>query len=194
MKNVICVALLIFFCTDTLSSQRTRTRERGGSDQDRRESRYEEDNIKQDLWYGLSLGNLFFFGDFSFSAKFQAGYKPMERVSIGLQTKFYYDFINNVGDDFSIFTYGGGPEVRLKITDSFYAIGEYNIMSLQNLPGRRPPNRISLNFPSAGVGFHQGRGPWTFGAQILFIFSDEARDPFNLNRSVDYWLDFNYNF
>ncbi len=189
MKNSICLALLLCLAINTLSSQRTRTRDR-----DRRDSRHQQDDIRQNLWYGISIGNLFFFGDFSISGKFQAGYKPVDQVSVGLQAKIYYDFVNNVGADFSTLTYGVGPEVRLKISENFYAIGEYNITSLQNVPSRRPPNRVSLNFPSAGIGYQQGRGPWKFGAQILFIFSDEARDPFHLNRSVDYWIDFNYNF
>jgi len=115
----------------------------------------------------------------------------VERVSIGLQMKMYYDLINRrAAPDISLLTYGGGPEVRFKISETFQVIGEYNIMSLENAN----QNRFNINYPSAGIGYYQGRGPWTFGVQLLFIISDEARDPINLNRSVDYWIEFNYNF
>jgi hypothetical protein len=193
MKRFICLAAVLTFFVITIDAQRSRS----SRERDRRESRYEEDNLTQNLWYGISLGNLFFFGDFSISLKAQGGYKPADRISVGLQSKMYYDFINNVGQDYSVFSYGGGPEVRLKITDSFYAIGEYNLMSLQNVRNLGSPQlsqRENINFPSAGIGYQQGRGPWKFGAQVLFIFSEEARDPQFLNRVVDYWLDFNYKF
>ena len=188
MKNIICLALLLCLSINTLSSQRTRTRDRNRGDRVE-----EKENFRDNIWYGISLGNLFFFGDFSFSGKFQAGYKPINAVSIGLQAKFYYDFQNNVGPDLSLFSYGGGPEVRLKITEGFYAIGEYNIMSIE---GFRSGSTIrsNMNYPNVGIGYQQGRGPWKFGAQILFILNDEARDPNHLNRAVDYWIDFNYKF
>jgi len=188
MKKILIVLVLLGFITSTLSSQRSRSR-------DRRDSRYEEEqNFKDAIWYGLSLGNLYFFNDFSISGKFQAGYKPIERVSVGAQAKIYYDFINNIGQDFSLLSYGIGPEVRAKITEEFYAIGEYNIMSIQGATNFGAGDREGLNFPAAGIGYQQGRGPWKFGAQLLFIFSEEARDPRFLNRSVDYWIDFNYKF
>ena len=190
MKKILFILVLLGIAITTLSSQRSRSRER-----DRRDSRSEENGLSENIWYGLSLGNLYFFNDFSISGKFQGGYKPIDRVSIGLQAKIYYDFINNIGDDYSLLSFGGGPEVRAKISDDFYAIGEFNFMSLHNIPQNRNVNaRENLTYPSAGIGYQQGRGPWKFGAQLLFIFSEEARSPILLNRSVDYWIDFNYKF
>ena len=192
MQKYILTVLLVIITYSALQSQRSRTRDR---DRDRRSSRYEqENNLQESLWYGISLGNLFFFNDFSISTKLQGGYKPVDRVSIGLQGKIYFDFINRIQQDISLFSYGGGPEVRLKITDDFYAIGEYNLMSIEGINFNGVTSRDNYNYPTAGIGYRQGRGPWTFGAQLLFIFSEDARSPAVLNRSVDYWLDFNYKF
>tara|TARA_B100000497_G_C7668617_1_gene403291 strand:- start:1022 stop:1594 length:573 start_codon:yes stop_codon:yes gene_type:complete len=190
MHRIILTSLLILITYTALQSQRSRTRDR-----DNRSSRYEEDNgLKENLWYGISLGNLYFFNDFSISTKVQGGYKPVDRVSIGLQGKMYFDFINRIQQDISLFSYGGGPEVRIKISEDFFAIGEYNLMSIEGVNFNGITSRESYTYPTAGIGYRQGQGPWTFGAQLLFIFSEDARSPAVLDRAVDYWIDFNYKF
>ncbi len=192
MYRFLLTTLLIVITYTALQSQRSRNRNR---DNDRRERRNDDtSDFKDNLWYGISLGNLYFFNDFSISSKVQAGYKPIDRVSIGIQGKIYFDFINRVQEDISLFSYGGGPEIRIKISEDFYAIGEYNFASIEGSSFNGVTSREGYAYPAAGIGYRQGRGPWTFGAQLLFIFSEEARSPNVLNRSVDYWLDFNYKF
>lgn len=188
MKKISIVLILLFIASISMEAQRSRVSER-----DRRNSR-DDNELSDQLWYGISIGNLYFFNDFSASTKIQGGYKPIDRVSIGLQGKIYFDFINNIGQDFSLFSYGIGPEARIKISDDIYAIGEYNFMSLESARNNGTTIREGYNYPAAGLGYRQGRGPWTFGAQLLFIFSEDARSPAVLNRAVDYWIDFNYKF
>ena len=190
LTRIIPLLLLFTMVYTTVSSQRSRVRSRD-------DRRVEEQSVRQNLWYGISLGNFFISRDFSISGKFQGGYKVIDRVSIGAQAKIYYDFVNNAGPDISLLSYGAGPELRVKITNGVYAIGEYNLLSIEQIEGFGQgfqTSRSGLNFPTVGIGYQQGRGPWRFGAQLLFILSDEARDPSFLNRSVDYWIDFNYNF
>ncbi len=159
-------------------------------------SRFQEVEDESKLWYGFGLGNFSFGSGFFISGKAQGGFKVHDFLSVGAHAKFFYNFVNRpstIGRDVGFFDTGVGPTVRMKVTNGFFIQGEYSFMSFEFLDN--PTNtkfRESFFFPLVGAGYMSGRGPWTYGLHLLFIADDEVRDV--RGDSIEYWIDFNYNF
>jgi len=164
------------------------------STRSRDRDRTETNELKENMWASLSIGNLFFFGDFSASLKGSFGYRPVKPVSVGVQAKIYYDFLNRPLEDFSLFTFGGGPEVRVDVVDQFYLLGEYNLMSIQGVNFNNQVSRNTFAYPAVGFGYRAGGGPRSPSAQLLFILDEEVRNGDQLGRAVDYWVELVYFF
>ena len=165
-----------------MDAQRSRSRDR--------DRRSDETSLSENTWASLSLGNLFFFGDFSASLKGSLGYRVAKPLSIGLQGKFYYDLLNRQPSDISLLSYGGGPEIRFDISNQFYLIGEYNFMSIEGASFSQVLPRETFVYPTAGFGYRSGNSPKSPSAQLLFILDEEVRNNDVLGRPVDYWVEF----
>ena len=179
LGKLLILMLLFLVVSDSLTAQR-RTRSRT----DNREQ--QADDLKQ--WYAISIGTLGFGNGFSISGKFSYAVKFENRVSVGAYGKTFYDLVNNFGaPDESLFSYGGGAFTRLNITEDIFLQGEYSYTSfdLFNNAGRD-----NILYPSVGGGYKAGYGDWTYGFHINLPLNDRARDFV----SVEYWIDFNYNF
>jgi hypothetical protein len=144
--------------------------------------------IAQRITHSIEIGNFGFGSGFSISGKYTAGYKILESLQVGPTAKFFYNFVNVVGpSDQSFFDYGFGAMAKLGITRNIFLQGEYDYLSLDF-----DTERVNKSYPLVGGGYHDGRGPWTFGLSMLFILDGEVRDL--TNNTVEYWISFNYNF
>jgi len=165
------------------SSRRTTTSKRNSE-------RYKQDDSKiAEQWLAIHLGNVQFGSGFSLSTKFSYGFEFENRFSAGAYGKVFYDFINRFqpSPDISLFSYGAGAFVRVKIVEEFFVIGEYGYTSFDQ--ANNAP-RVNIWSPAVGAGYKSGFGDWTYGLHILFPLDDFARDYLNL----EYWIDFNYKF
>ena len=188
MRNVLITLLFLILALVSMDAQRSRSRERD------RDSREQENTLKESLWASLSLGNLYFFNDFSASVKASGGYRIVKPLSIGLQGKVYYDLLNRQPSDISLLTFGGGPEIRFDIASQFYLLGEYNIMSIEGSSFNGTVQRDTYTYPSVGFGYRSGSNPNSPSAQLLFILDEDVRNNDALGRPVDYWVEFVYFF
>ena len=175
------------------SSRRTTSR----STDDRRSENRRGDNRRvpqekeslAEQWFAIHLGNVGFSRGFSLSTKFSYGFEFYDRFSIGANARLFYNFINVTnGPDLNLIDYGLGPQVRIKVINEFFVIGEYNYNSIDLGPTSFRLNRWSAY---AGAGYLSGFGPWTYGAHILFPFDEQVRD---IQQGIEFWIDFNYNF
>lgn len=190
MKQIMLIlgilSLVLITVTD-IDAQRTRTRDR-----DRDRNRTEESETIGKIYHTIHMGNINFFGgNFSLSGKYSGGYKLHDRFSAGLSGKFFFDIFNTIGgSDINLFSYGAGAFVRGKITNDIYLQAEYDVTSYDN-----NTFRDIYTYPLIGGGYEQGRGPWKFGANAMFLVNSEIRDLFAVNnRIVEWWITFSYNF
>jgi hypothetical protein len=183
--------MMSFIIVDDIQAQRRattsrRTTSRSTTD-DRRRTQVKENIAEQ--WLAIHLGNVGFSRGFSLSSKFSYGYEFYDRFSIGANARLFYNFINVVnGPDLNLIDYGLGPQVRIKVVEEFYVIGEYNYTSIDRGPAFFRQNLWS---GYAGAGYKSGLGQWNYGAHILFPFREEVRD---IQQGIEFWIDFNYKF
>lgn len=177
-------SIVLVTATD-IDAQRRRTRDR---DRDRRE----DTETLSKIYHTIHMGNINFFnGNFSLSAKYAAGYKLHNRFSAGLSGKFFFDIFNQINTpNINLFSYGAGAFVRAKITDDIYLQGQYDVSSYDDIND----SRDIYTYPLIGAGYEQGQGPWKFGANALFILDSEVQDLNAVNRFVEWWITFSYNF
>lgn len=201
-KKLISIALLTVFMmlTVTEAEAQRRSKKRSTDRSERsteRSSRRDEDtekiSLKDRITYDIMIGNVGFNQGFQFSGKFAAGYKPIERLTLGAGLKPYYEFVNLIQNpnqpsdsDYSLFSYGIYPYARFLVAEQFYLKGEYNFFSYDS----RNSGRISRNFPLVGGGYASGFGPWKFGIEVLFAVSNEGRDNYTF---IEYMVSFMYN-
>ena len=197
----IFVALLtfvfLFTLIDDASAQRRGKKKRRSSDEsstrDRREDDFEGVAFADKLNYEIKPGNLNFFGNqLSLSLKSNVGYKFNNFLVAGVGGKMFYDYINSFGsaNDISAFSYGGLVYGRVKVSQTFYLQGEYNIVSfgaVSTVP------QETLGYPTAGIGYVQQGFDWSFGLELLAILNDQVRDKPQGN-IVEYWINFSKNF
>jgi len=191
IKQAIILSFLLFFLSESLNAQRTRTRTRN------RAPEATQVPVNQKLWYGAYLGNFGFGnGGFSFSAKGSAAYKFAGPLSAGLSTKFFYNTISvPAAPDISLFSYGAGLFARVKVIQSVFLQGEYNLTSYDSdgAFSNVNPGRKTFTYPMLGGGYESGYGPWTYGIMLLFNLDEDVRE-FGANDFGEYWLTFSYNF
>jgi len=203
MKKTFAIVLMtIFFVSIAAEADaQRRSRKSRNSDKSERSSRSKRDRdrdsgtetigLKDRLYYEIPIGNLNFNGGFSISGKPSVGYKLTESLSGGLGLRTFYYFINNPpgAEDESLLFYGPAVFGRFKVTQDIYIQAEYDYNSYQF---NSNADRLWVGTPLVGLGYSSGYGPWKYGLQLLFILDSEARD---FERStVDYWINFNYNF
>ena len=193
------LVMLSLIIVDDIQAQRrsTSSRRTSRSTDDRRsENRRGDDRRgaqeKESLaeqWFAIHLGNVGFSGGFSLSTKFSYGFEFYDRFSIGGNARLFYNFINvRNGPDLNLIDYGIGPQIRIKVINEFFVIGEYNYTSIDQGPAFFRQNLWS---GYAGAGYKSGIGPWTYGAHILVPFREEVRD---IQQGIEFWIDFNYKF
>lgn len=182
------IAFLLIFTTlaESLEAQRRRTRT---SNADRQE-RQEQNDLSQ--WYAISIGTLGFGSGFSISGKFSYALRFKERFSVGAYGKTFYDLVNVInGPDIGLFSYGGGAFTRINITNDIFLQGEYGYGSFETFePNTLRQFRENHLYPSVGGGYKTGYGDWTYGFHLQLPLDDRVRDFV----SLEYWIDFNYNF
>ncbi len=145
----------------------------------------------------LLFGNLGFFNGLSISSKVNVGYKLHERFSAGGGMRLFYDQFSVPGPDPSLLDLGGFVYGRGKITNEIYIQAEYAFMKYAYSDDFRERFFLdgkdkTINFPLIGAGYMSGGDKWKFGIQLMYNFSEEARD---LQRSViEYWFGASYNF
>lgn len=186
MKQIMLIlgilSIVLVTVTD-IDAQRRRTRER-----DRKEDTEQVNKI----FHTIHMGNINFFnGNFSLSSKYSGGYKFHERFGAGLSGKFFFDIFNQIGaPNINFFSYGAGAFIRGKITNDIYIQAEYDVTSYDDFNNVRD----IYTYPLIGAGYEQGQGPWKFGANALFILDSEVQDIGSVNRLLEWWITFSYNF
>lgn len=188
---ILGVLSIVLIAVTDMDAQRRRTRDRDSARERERDRREAQEELSK-VFHSIHMGNISFFnGSFSLSAKYSGGYKPHERIGVGLSGKFFFDILNRVGgDDLNLFSYGTGAFVRAKITEDIYLQAEYDVTSYDNITFRD-----IYTYPLVGGGYQQGNGPWKFGANALFLIKSEIRDLEAVNnRFVEWWITFDYNF
>lgn len=175
------LSIVLVTVTD-IDAQRRRTRER---------DRKEDTEAISNVFHTIHMGNINFFnGNFSLSAKYSGGYKLHERFGAGISGKFFFDIFNQIGaPNINLFSYGAGAFIRGKITSDIYIQAEYDVTSYDDFGARD-----IYTYPLLGAGYEQGQGPWKFGANALFIFSEQVQDLNSVNRLLEWWITFSYNF
>ena len=173
------VSFVLICLGQTIDAQRKRSRPR---------ERVQENEQLATKWLAIHMGNIGFGSGFSISSKLSAGVEFEDRFAVGLYGKFFYDIINRFGaSDLSLFSPGFGGLARIKITDEIFVQGEYSYTSFEQVNFKD-----DVWYPMVGGGYSVGQGKWTYGFTILLILSEEAREAsFN---TVEYWIDFTYNF
>jgi len=190
MKQIMLIlgifSIVLVTVTD-IDAQRRRTRDR-----DRDRNRTEESETLGNIFHTIHMGNINFFnGNFSVSAKYSGGYKVHERIGVGLSGKFFFDIFNQIGSpDINYFSYGAGAFVRGKITNDIYLQAEYDLTSYDDFNDQRN----IYTYPLIGAGYEQGEGPWKFGANALYILDSQVQDLDSVNRFLEWWITFSYNF
>ena len=184
---VFCV--LFFAITDTFAQTRTRTRTPTTSSRRKPEVK-ETVSIKEKLNYEIKIGNPGFGNNvFSFTSKFNVGYKLTSWATAGLGVRGGLVYINNpagISDntyvDYGTFLYGRG-----KITKSIYLQAEYGHQNAALNNGTRQ----KFWAPLVGGGYMQGTGNWSYGVELLYNINQVAQD---FNGPIEYWLNFSYKF
>jgi len=176
--------------------RRTRTEDTEQTDErsSRRSSSDDDYSSSSSIMDKLNLeikpGNLFIGNNTSISVKANAGYKFTKDISAGIGGKYLYFWQSFGGSSVSASDYGGFGYVKAKVSREFYLVGEYTLMSVGTFNGT--PRSPSFTFPSAGIGYMRPGIDWSSGFELLFIFSEEARN--NLSLPLEYWFNFSYNF
>jgi len=195
MLYTFILVLMSLIIVDDIQAQRrsssSRRTTRSSSDDRRRTTddrrRTQEKEKLAERWLAIHLGNVGFNGGFSLSTKFSYGFEFYDRFSIGANARIFYNFLNiRNAPDLHLVDYGLGPQVRIKVIDEFYLIGEYNYNSIDGVNSRN-----NLWSAYAGAGYKSGIGAWNYGAHILYPFQEEVRD---IQQGIEFWIDFNYNF
>lgn len=189
MKLSIKSLLLIFLVTLTVSDAfaQSRRSSRSSRSRVRGEEKEAKPTFAENLNYEIKLGNIGIGSSFAISLKPSVGYKFHKIASAGLGSRLYYTFINRVGPDQSFLDYGFFGYGRVKLGQNFYLQGEYTTYSLDY-----DVTRTNLLYPLFGLGYQSGYSDWTFGAELLFIGSEEARE--NIGSVVEWWFSASYNF
>lgn len=139
----------------------------------------------------IKVGNIIFSNFLALSGKVNTGYKFTDWLHGGVGGKvFYTQFVVSGQPDPSYTDYGGFLYGRAKLFRSFFIQGEYAFMTYENL--NVGPSRINVNHPLVGVGYFSGNDTWRFGAELMFIISETARD--QQGSLAEYWIGAIYNF
>lgn len=146
---------------------------------------YNSSSIMNKLNFEIKPGNLFISSVTSLSLKANVGYKFNNTFSAGLGGKYFYQWQSGLGgySDYGAFLYG-----RAKVSKEFYLVGEYNTLSLGNFSSVRG----SVTYPAAGIGYMRPGIDWSSGFELLFVFSEDARNALQI--PLEYWLNISYNF
>lgn len=186
MKSRLIIALLLLITFSQLADAQTRRRSKERK-KEKTEEEKENQSLGQRLAYDIRIGSPSFGGGFSMSLKPSIGYKWHKRVTTGIGGRGIYTLINYFqAPDVHYFDYGGFLFGRIKIGDNFYVQGEYNSMSFD-----LDAIRYNVSYPAAGVGYLSGLGDWSYGVELMFPLSEEARD---YGPSFEYLLNISYRF
>ncbi|XOV91824.1 MAG: hypothetical protein ACFHWX_16630 [Bacteroidota bacterium] len=107
------------------------------------------------------------------------GYKITERFSGGLQFSYQYVRLNSYRSN----NYGGGPFLRLNITQKFFAYTQYEYMNygLLTLPPDKGP-RYDFRSLFVGLGYSEPIGKnFAFNITALYnlLYKDGSQSPYN---------------
>jgi hypothetical protein len=155
---------------------------------------------KQKLWYGGGFG-LGFTGN-SFESVFMIGVSPMiaykitPALSVGPRVDFSYTYFGYnynpvVRGKLNLFSYGIGPFTRLKVYQSFFVHGEFQVES-RAIPfstgaGFRPIRDVQNNL-FLGIGYNQG------SSELLLLYNFNATNRDYLQPPFDIRFGFTFNF
>ena len=186
MRFKTMILFLIFTIVGTtMDAQRTRSRKT-------RETVKEEETVKlmDKLNFEIRVGNVGINQGFSLSAKPGVGYKVADFFTAGLGARMFYNFYNFYqAPDISTFDYGAFAFGRFKIAQVFYIQGEYGYTHFNTIDF--VGTNYNIAYPSAGIGYLSGEGKWKYGLELMFPINEDARDN---GVSLEYWLNFSYNF
>lgn len=187
---------LLSVVTESYSQKRSSRSSR--SKRGDRSEKTEKIGFKDQLAYDIHIGNLGFSNGFYVSGKLGAGYKPIEKLTVGLGTKLQYRFYNELGNsDFDVFNYGIYGYTRYRIVEQFYLKGEYNYFSAQlDRDGLRDREKVS--FPMLGGGYISGFGKWKYGFEVMFTVGGATSEPTGFQARdiysfIEYTILFAYN-
>lgn len=193
MKKSILFALIAFFlvgvATDADAQRRKRKRPTERTSERDRDREAKTTGIMDKLNIEIKPGNLFIGSTTNLSLKSNVGYKFNKTFSAGVGGKyFYYWQSRNPAPALSLHDVGAFVYGRAILSRQFYIAAEYNYISLDAISGPRS----GLSFPAAGIGYMTPGLNWSSGVEVLFIFSEQARN--RLSLPIDYWINFSYNF
>ncbi len=185
--------LLLIFTAATVEAQ-SKTKRSSASTAKSKKKTKEPFDLKKHLNPELYIGNLGFFNGLYISSKANVGYKFNDRFSAGLGAKIFYNQIAVQGDDPSLFDKGGFIFARGKITDNIFAQVEYNSTNFadRTVEFNSPLIGGTFNYPTFGLGYSSGQGPWTYNATLFYVSSSDVQD--YTSNILEYWVGVSYNF
>jgi hypothetical protein len=183
MKIRLIIATLIL-CLISMSDANGQVRKRTIKKKKEKETQEEAVPLLQKLSADIRVGNISISQGFQFSIKPSIGYNVNKYLAGGLGSRLYLDYFNFGGQEATYVDYGGFAFARLKI-QGFYLQGEYARTKFEF-------DNVTINYPLAGLGYVSGNGnKWKYGVELMLPLSKDAR---TYGRSLEYWINFTYNY
>ncbi|MFM2394409.1 MAG: hypothetical protein RLZZ546_2391 [Bacteroidota bacterium] len=188
--RILIFSILILLICEDVSAQKKRRRSTAKEKMEEKKSDEESKTFTENLMFDLRFGNVGLNNGFSLSLKPGVGYKVTDFLAGGVGGRVFYNFVNTFGgEDFSLVDFGGFIFAKARLGQSFYIQQEFAITRFNTtLNGNQ---KITVNYPLTGAGYASGAGKWKYGIELMFPWSELARD---YGPSLEYWLHFSYNF
>ncbi len=156
----------------------------------KRKSKKEKENTEETVTFmdklsgDIRIGNIGINQGFSLSVKPGIGYNFNRIITGGLGSRVFVDYSNFGGQEVTYVDYGGFAFARIKI-QNFYIQGEYAMTKYEYF-------NTTVTYPLAGIGYLSGVGSkWRYGLELMVPLNSDAR---YYGASLEYWLNFAYNF
>lgn len=183
MKIKLIIATLIL-CLVSMSDANAQVRKRTVKKKKEKEEKEEAVPLLEKLSADIRIGNISISQGFQFSLKPSIGYNVNKYLAGGLGSRLFLDYYNFGGFEDTYIDYGGFAFARFKI-HGFYIQGEYARTKFEAA-------NATINYPLAGLGYVSGNGSkWKYGVELMLPLSKDAR---TYGRSLEYWINFTYNY
>jgi hypothetical protein len=200
MKNIISFILLFTVFSHVNAQNRIQNRTSRAPQKTEQQTQQARSELMEKLWFGGSL-NLWFGGGnnqstFIAGISPMVGYKITPIFSVGPRIDFSYTYFgysfgpNNQGR-LNLTSYGIGPFSRVRVWESIFVHGEYQIESralpLNTGSGFEKIRDIQSNL-FLGIGYNAG------GGEILLLYNFFAGSRNFIQPPFDFRIGFTYNF
>ncbi len=178
------IAITLFLTLLVFSDMNAQVRKRSTKKSKEAEKTEESLPLIEKLSADIRIGNIGINQGFSLSIKPGVGYNLNKYLAGGLGSRVFVDYTNFSGQENTYIDYGGFAFARFKI-QGFYLQGEYAVTKYEY-------GNLTLNYPLVGAGYLSGNGSkWKYGIELMLPLNADAR---YYGPSLEYWLNFAYNF